>query len=41
MDGGVTPETQWCQAKSASLQEKNARGMQISFTRVTDIAGGY
>jgi hypothetical protein len=22
MDGGVTPETQWCQAKSASLREK-------------------
>jgi hypothetical protein len=38
MDGGVTLETEWCQAKSASLQEKNAPGMQISFTRLADTA---
>jgi hypothetical protein len=25
MDGGVTPETQWCQAKSAGLREKCPR----------------
>jgi hypothetical protein len=42
MDGGVTLETRRCQAKSAKLREKKAHvGVQISFTRLTDIAALY
>jgi hypothetical protein len=41
MDGGVTLETQWCQAKSASLREKCPSKRADFVYAVTDIADGY
>jgi hypothetical protein len=42
MDGGVTSETHWCQAKSRRLPETKAHlGVQVSFARLADIAVSY